>query len=156
MKTRNALAVCMLCIGSLQMIGYAVHSRVLRGIGAASGIAPFPKVFSEADGYEAFAARFSVGGEREDGSRWSRELDPEWYSNLKGPYNRRNVYGASLAFAPRLSAELRQALFDQELAPGSELRRELRIPQDVRDLKITIIPRDGEKDGPWTFQGNES
>ncbi len=156
MKTRNALAICMLCIGSFQMLGYALQSRLLRGIGAASGIAPFPKVFSEADGYEAFAARFSVEGEREDGSRWTRELDPEWYSNMKGPYNRRNVYGASLAFAPRLPAELRQTLFNQELAPGSALRRELLIPEDVRDLKITIIPRDGEKDGPWTFQTSGS
>lgn len=156
MKARDTLAICMLCIGSLQMVGYAIHSRLLRGIGAASGIAPFPKVFSEADGYEAFAARFSVGGEREDGSWWSRELDPEWYSKMKGPYNRRNVYGASLAFAPRLPAELRQAILDRELATGSTLRRELQVPEDVRGLKITIIPRAGEKDGPWTFQGEDS
>lgn len=156
MKTRNILAICMLCIGSFQMLGYAVYSRLLRGIGAASGIAPFPKVFSEAEGYEAFAARFCVGGEREDGTRWSRELEPEWYSQMKGPYNRRNVYGASLAFAPKLPAELRQTLLDYELAPGSALRRELRIPEDVQGLKITIIPRDGEHDGPWTYQASDS
>jgi hypothetical protein len=156
MKTRNALAICMLCIGSMQMLGYAVHSRLLRGIGAASGIAPFPKVFSEAEGFEAFAARFCVGGEREDSRWWSRELEPEWYSQLKGPYNRRNVYGATLAFAPRLPTQLRQTLLDAAFAPGSALRRELRIPEDVRGLQITIIPRDGERDGPWTFRGSDS
>jgi hypothetical protein len=150
-RTRNIIAIVLLGIGSLQMIGYATQSRILRGLGAASGIAPFPKVFCAADGYEAFAASFVIEGELA-GERWSRKLDPEWYSRLEGPYNRRNVYGAALAFAPRLPAELRDTLLLQALSPGSRLREELGIPPNVEDLKVIITPRDGEKDGPWAYQ----
>lgn len=144
------MAVGLLLTGSLQMAGYLAGSKVLRGVGLASGVAPFPKVFCEADGYEAFAATFSLSGVR-DGAVWSRPLDAEWYSSLRGPYNRRNVYGATLAFAPRLPAELRQALLNEALRPGSRLRGELGIPEDVRELKIVITPRAGETGGPWTF-----
>ena len=151
MKTRNLLALLVLAVGSLQMLGHLAGSRVLRGIGLASGIAPFTKVFCEADGYEAFAARFELHGNRADGSRWCRPLDPACYAQLEGPYNRRNVYGAALAFAPRLPGELRDALLGPALDPGSPLRSELDIPSDVDDLRVTIHPRHGEGEGPWTF-----
>lgn len=151
MKTRNILAIILLGIGSCQMVGYLTGSTILRGIGLASGIAPFPKVFCEADGYEAFAASFVLVGTRE-GEAWSLALTPEIYARLKGPYNRRNVYGAALAFAPRLSEKLRDNLFVKALAPGSAMRAELGIPTDVCVLKIIITPRDGETEGPWSYE----
>lgn len=157
MNARNIFAVSLLAVGSFQMLGYLTGSRILRGLGLASGVAPFPKVFCAADGYEAFAASFALSGIREDGSVWSRPLDAEWYSKLRGPYNRRNVYGATLAFAPRLPVDLRQSLLSAALRPGSSLRAELEIPENVRDLKIVITPRPGEtgSGGPWTFTCND-
>ncbi|TAG08675.1 MAG: hypothetical protein EAZ42_09855 [Verrucomicrobia bacterium] len=151
MNYQNLLAVFLLCVGSLQMLGHTVGSRVLRGVGLASGIAPFTKVFSEVDGYEAFAASFELSGLQEDGSRWSRQLDPQWYSDLNGPYNRRNVYGATLAFAPRLPPLLRDELLHDVLAPNSKLRRELSIPATLKNLTLQITPRSGEQDGPWAY-----
>jgi hypothetical protein len=151
MKTRNALAILLLIIGSLQMTGYLTGVKLLRGLGLASGVAPFPKVFCEADGYEAFAATFTLHGTR-DGQPWSLALTPEVYAQLRGPYNRRNVYGAVLAFAPRLPEPLRDDLFAKALAPGSAMREELGIPGDVLALKITVTPREGEPHGPWTYQ----
>jgi len=151
MKIRNIIACLLLGIGSLQMAGYLTGSRILRGAGLASGISPLPKVFCEADGYEAFAASFSLSGIR-DGRPWSMALTPEIYSRLHGPYNRRNVYGASLAFAPRLPQELRENLFTLSLAPNSALRTELGIPGGITGLKVIVTPRDGEKHGPWTYE----
>lgn len=151
MKWRNRAAIAILFIGFFQMAGYAFKIPVLRGLGLASGVSPFPKVFSEADGYEAFAASFKITGIEENGKAWSRNLDAEWYSDIAGPYNRRNVYGAALAFAPRLSEDLRSEILDKALEPGSRLRAELRIPPNLRDLKIHITPRTGEEHGPWTF-----
>lgn len=150
MKLPNILAVLVLAIGSTQMVGYLTDSRILRGIGLASGVAPFPKVFCEADGYEAFAARFHLEGTRPDGSRWTCPLDPERYAQIKGPYNRRNVHGATLAFAPRLPDELRSSLISQALSPDSDLRRELDIPSDLTDLRVIITPRHDEPHGPWS------
>lgn len=151
MKLRNGFAIVVLGIGLTQMVGYLVGSKILRGVGLASGIAPFPKVFCEADGYEAFAAEFRLVGISEDGTPWSCELGPDLYSMLSGPYNRRNVHGAVLAFAPRLPAELRDALLHHNLAPDSALRRELGIPEGLTQLRVEIKPRAGESDGPWIF-----
>lgn len=156
MKTRNLLALLLLVVGSSQMIGYLTGKPLLRGVGLASGIAPFPKVFSEADGYEAFAASFRLEGLLADGTRWNRDIDPEWYSQLRGPYNRRNVYGAALAFAPRLPGKLRDHLLRQALSPASRMRKELGIPEDLHDEAIIITPRDGENHGPWKFTPDPS
>jgi len=152
MKLRNGLAILFMAIGSLQMVGYALNLPVLRGIGLASGIAPFTKVFCDADGYEAFAASFILQGVREDGTYWNRKLDPEWYAQLEGPYNRRNVYGAALSFAPRLPEELRETLISKSLTPGSALRQELSIPDDLQSLQVIIIPRPGADARRWTYQ----
>ncbi|MCH7227677.1 hypothetical protein [Haloferula sp. A504] len=144
MKLRNLLALVVLCLGMLQMAGYLCGSKVLRGIGVATGIAPYPKVFCEVDGYEAFAASFRLEGRRADGSPWHCDIDPERYARLAGPYNRRNVHGAALAFAPRLPAGLRDHLLADALHPDSVLRRELDIPADVADVRVRITDRDGE------------
>jgi len=151
MKTRNRLAILFMVIGTFQIAGYTLNLPFLRGIGLASGIAPFTKVFCDADGYEAFAASFLIQGVREDGSTWSRPLDPEWYAQLQGPYNRRNVYGAALSFAPRLPWELRDVLIKKSLVPGSALRRELGVPEDLKELQVVIISRPGADAQSWTY-----
>lgn len=151
MKTRNIMAIVLLVVGMTQMVGYVIGVRALRGVGLASGVSPFPKVFCAADGYEAFAATFYVEGESLDGELWSRKVDPAWYSQMRGPYNRRNVYGAALAFAPRLPEELRDAILCEALKPGSALRRELGVPVNLADVRVRIVPRDGEIEGPWIF-----
>lgn len=149
MKIRNRLAIAVLCIGMLQMTGYVLNSKVLRGLGLASGISPYTRVFCEADGYEAFAASFRLEGSLKDGSRWSCDLDPEMYSRIKGPYNRRNVYGATLAFAPCLPEDLRSQFLDQALRPGSRMRQEIGVPDDVTELKVRITSKDQTQE--WTY-----
>ncbi|WP_193213818.1 hypothetical protein [Luteolibacter marinus] len=151
MKWRNAVAIALVVVGSLQMAGYLVGSKVLRGLGAAGVFAPFPKVFCEVSGYEAFAASFFLEGVQPDGSAWSCPLTPERYARLAGPYNRRNVHGATLAFAPRLPEELRAALLERALAADSALLRELGVPAGLSGLRVRIVPRPGASDGPWIF-----
>lgn len=155
-KWRNRVAVVVLVIGGSRMAGDVTGWRWLHGVGLASGVAPYPRVFTDVDGYEAFAARFILEGRRADGSVWSRALDPEWYADLKGPYNRRNVYGAALAFAPRLPEELRDAVLHEALSEGSALRGELGVPEDVRELRVRIEPREGATNGLWIFPESES
>ena len=138
------------------MVGYIFNLPMVRGIGLLSGIAPFTKVFCEADGYEAFAASFYLHGQKADGTTWSRRLDPEWYAQLQGPYNRRNVYGAALAFAPRLPHELRDTLLKKSLSPGSALRTELGVPEDLIRLQVQIISRPGHAEQTWTYQWQSS
>lgn len=150
--TRNHIAIALTAVGLLQMTGHVLQVPLLRGIGLASGIAPFPRVFCETDGYEAFAAGYFLRWEDPDGNRVSRRLTAEWYADLAGPYNRRNVYGAALAFAPRMQPALRDAVLAGSLSPESALLRELGVPDDAANLSVHIVPRDGEAEGPWTYQ----
>ena len=126
-------------IGCLQIIGYATDSQTIRGLGLISGIAPYPKVFCEADGYEPFAAEFKVV----DSDNTEIPLTAERYSQLDGPYQRRNVYGAALAYAPRLPEDLRNHLFEKILTDDFTLSEELDLV-DLNKPSIVIKPRSGE------------
>ena len=126
-------------IACLQIVGHFLDSRALRGIGLATGIAPFPKVFCESDGYEPFAAEFRII----DRNDIEILLTPERYSQLEGPYQRRNVYGAALAYAPRLPEDLRDHLSKKILSKEFTLSRELDL-SDLNEPNIVITPRPGE------------
>lgn len=147
----NRLAILILLLGLTRMTGYFLNSKVLQGIGAASGIAPFTKVFSDTDGYEAFTASFLLRGRTADGSVEEVVITPGRYARLRGPYMRRNVYGAALVFAPRLPENLRTALHRDALRPGSPLRQELGLPDDWVSADLIIRPREGSADSPFTY-----
>lgn len=143
---KKYLPFIILGVGSLQILGHLTGSKTLRGLGLASGIAPYPKVFCEAKGYEPFAARFSLIGENKSGATQVIALDAERYSRLTGPYMRRNVYGATLAYAPRLPESLRQHLFG-ELTP---LLSELGL-SDLKNPRILITARESEEVSSYEY-----
>ena len=142
-RLRDAAAVFLLFFGLTRMAGYFLENRMLQGIGAASGIAPYTKVFCATDGYEAFTARFWLRGERADGSTEDLPFTPALYARLRGPYMRRNVYGAALVFAPKLPQGLREAVHAHALRPGGEMWRELALPADWTRATIMIEDREG-------------
>lgn len=95
-----ALAV----VGLSQMAGDVLGWPALRGLAAATGAAPAPKVFGSVAGHETFSARFTL--QWDDGAgRRSLDVTPEVYERLRGPYNRRNAYGAALSYGPVLQAD---------------------------------------------------
>ena len=75
----------------------------LKGLAAATAASPAMKVFTSHDGYETFSPRFHIEWS-EAGEAKALILTPAVYANLKGPYNRRNAYGAVLSYSPVLSA----------------------------------------------------
>lgn len=148
---RDGVAGALLVTGMFQMVGGLANCMPLRGIGALSGWAPFPKVFCDMEGYEGFTARFYLQGETAEGEAFSIELTPEVYQRIEGPYNRRNVYGALLAGGPRLPQPLGDALMKRALKPGSKLWEELGLPGEVKVLEVRVVPREGACEGPWVF-----
>ena len=151
-RWRYAAAAALLVLGSLQMIGYAAGSRALRGLGAASAVSPLPKVFSDVNGLETFASEFVLHYRRSDGARDSVRITPEVYGRLGGPYNRRNVYGAALSYAPRLPEPLWTAVYCYGMVPGGPLRRELGFRSDDTGFSITIRTRTRGRSDTWTFE----
>lgn len=125
---RNRLAALLLLLGTTQILGDLLEWPLLRGIGAASTAAPYPKVFSDVDGLEAFASRFTLYTVGEDGSWNALSMTPELYSKLAGSYNRRNVYGAALSYGPRLPEKIWRTVYEFGLGEEGPLRTEMQLP----------------------------
>lgn len=152
LRWRNVAALALGLVGSMQMLGYITGSVALRGIGAATAASPLPKVFSDVDGLETFASRFTLRYRDARGDVREMLITPESYGRLGGPYNRRNVYGAALSYAPRLPDPLWQAVYCYGLAPDGPLRAELGLGAGARDISVTIRTRTRGRNDVWTLE----
>lgn len=103
-RTFNVAATALIAVGCLQLTGDLLGAISLKALGAASHASPAPKVFTAHEGLETFSARFVIGWRDSDGVPRNLELTPELNNRIRGPYNRRNPFGAALAGAPMLSA----------------------------------------------------
>jgi hypothetical protein len=130
------------------MAGEVLHFPALKAVGLATAASPAPKVFSAVRGLETYSTRFYIEWTGTDGRPHSAEITPELNSHLKGPYNRRNVYGAVLAYGPVLVADpLSRRMFDSvasyALCGNAPLLRELGInPAEVSGtVRVRLSPR---------------
>jgi hypothetical protein len=121
-------------------------------LAAAWGISPRPKVFCDIDGHEPFTSRFVLGYTLPDGRRHESPISPSQYTGLKGPYNRRNAYGAALAYAPVLPEGVWRPVFCHGFRPGGPLRAELGIPESARRIFVRVETRTRGRDGSWTLE----
>jgi hypothetical protein len=138
MSNGRAAAAFLVVLGVAQMAGDLLHFYPLKGVAAATHASPAPKVFSAVLGLETYSTRFflEVGAQRV-------ELTPAVYSRIRGPYNRRNVYGAALAYAPVLPASMREPVLRHALCGDAPLLRELGIavvPGSRRAVVLEPLP----------------
>jgi hypothetical protein len=115
-------AVLLVALGVAQMAGDLTGVAGLRAIAAAAGASPAPKVFAAVQGLETYSTRFFI----ESADR-RIELTPELYARMRGPYNRRNAFGAAVAYAPVLPAALRDPALHYALCGRKSLLKELEI-----------------------------
>jgi hypothetical protein len=148
MKWRQLGAAGLLIFSMIQMAGDLSGNRLLKGLGAASVAAPAPKVFCDLNGFEPFASTFVVTLDGDD--TISLPITPDLYARLKGPYNRRNVYGAAIAGAPLLPESMRQTVLAYAFAPDGPLGRELGVPKDSR-VTLRIHTNTRGRNDRWTF-----
>ncbi len=137
----------LLLLGLIQMAADLAGVVPLRGLAASTNASPAPRVFSARDGLETFSTRFFLEFDAE-GERETMALTPERYARIRGPYNRRNAYGAAVAYGPILAASERtRALFRDisrfALCGDSPLLRELGLPTDHRNLTVVLEPKAG-------------
>jgi len=137
-------AAVLLALGLLQMTGDLLGFPVLRAVGKASAAAPAPKVFCAVEGYEAYATQFSLEWVDRGGGTHTLPLTEDRVDRLRGPYNRRNVYGAALAYGPILPGRIRSSVLTYALTGDAPLLRELGVdPGDVRDVWVRYEPLPG-------------
>jgi hypothetical protein len=148
---RNVLAILIGIIGMFNLVGYLTGSKILKGIGAASVISPLPKVFSDVNGLETFASTFMMEIETKSGQKIEKEITPELYVKLGGPYNRRNVYGAALSYAPRLPDALWQSVYCYGMREGGPLRREFNLPEDTARVRVLIRTKTRGRADSWVL-----
>lgn len=146
---RNAAAFALIGVGLLQMLGEVCGSRALRGLGASTAAAPFPKVFCDVAGLEGFASTFTLIGKARSGVLFEKQITPEVYSRLRGSYNRRNAYGAALSFAPRLPELMWRSVAHYGLCDGGPLRNELQLPDHLESLRVRIATQTRGRGDVW-------
>jgi len=160
MRHRNHIAAAaLLLLGLAQMTGAVLDLPTVKGLAAGTAASPAPKVFSSVKGLETFSTAFSLHWTNDAGEARELPLTHEIYPRLQGPYNRRNVWGAMLAYGPVLATEpLTQPMFDDIVAFGmcaeAPVLRELGVdPSDVNDLHVSYTPREGTVTAlPMTIQ----
>lgn len=143
------LPLTVLClIGCMQMAGDLLKLPPVKGIGAALAASPAPKVFTAQNGFETYSSRFYVEWRARDGTPHSVEVTPQNYAGVRGPYNRRNAYGAAVSYGPVLAANPRTApmltaVTHYALCGEAPLARELGL--DTADapgpLRLRLEPR---------------
>ena len=145
---KNIAAIGLVILGLAQMAGDLANLPPLKAIAAATGASPAPKVFSAVKGLETYSTRFFLEWNDKVGEAHSLELTPKVYARLAGPYNRRNVYGAVLAYGPILSTDPHgKPMFDAvaryALCDDAPLLRELGIdPKSIHGrVRIRLEPR---------------
>jgi hypothetical protein len=147
MRRRDVwLAAGLLALGLAQMVGHLAKLPSLRGLAAATGASPAPKVFSAVQGLETYSTAFYLDWTERDGRRGSARITSEMYRGLAGPYNRRNVYGAVLAFAPVMAsnpatAPMFRSVLASTLCGDRKILRELGLDAAVMTrVQVRVEP----------------
>ena len=154
----------LITIGCLQMFGDVVRLPGVKAVGAAIAASPAPKVFTAQNGFETYSSRFYIEWEDRHGKRHMHEITPQNYAGVRGPYNRRNAYGAAVSYGPVLAANPRTApmlaaVTRHGLCGAAPLVRELGLDASERvgRVRLHVEPRrPPPEDRSWqlTFEAN--
>lgn len=90
-------------VGTLQMAGDLANIKVAKALGFALAASPAPKVFTIQNGFETYANRFFLVYDDVSGGKTKVAITPKNYQGIRGPYNRRNAFGAATSYGPVLS-----------------------------------------------------
>jgi len=147
-------------VGCIQMVGDLTNIQEIKGIGLAIHVSPAPKVFTTHQGFETFSSQFFIHWTDLKGVEQNKELTPEIYGLIKGPYNRRNVYGAALSYGPVLSKNPKtKEMFSQisnfAFCGNSSLVSELGLGNrdPTKSIRVELVPRATySNDDQWRLQ----
>jgi hypothetical protein len=136
------------------MVGDLLHVPPLKGFAAATAASPAPKVFSSVRGLETYSTRFFIEWTDTAAPFHSVEITPKRAQGLRGPYNRRNVYGAVLAYGPIMETDtalrpMFESVSRYALCGEAPLLRELGIdPKNMQGNPVVRLqPRPGSRTG---------
>ena len=137
-------------LGLTQMVADLAKLPAVRGLAAATLASPAPNVFSAVRGLETYSTRFFLEWNDRAGGPHNVEITRTVVERLRGPYNRRNVFGAALAYGPVLAATpqtrpLLDAILRSGLCGNRPLMRELGLDagDDASRVRVRFEPLPG-------------
>jgi hypothetical protein len=148
-------------LGFLQMAADLLHAPALKGVAIAAAASPAPRVFSPVNGFESYSRTFFLEWTDRAGQFHSVQVTPGRAAGLRGPYNRRNMYGAVLANGPVTQTDsavrpMFESVFRYALCGKAPMLRELGVDpaQVAGPLRLRLVPRAGSNTGnmPLTFE----
>ena len=110
-------------------------------------------VFTKYNGIETFALTHEFNIKFRDGTEFSRIMDDEMYGKIKGPYNFKNVIGASLTHLPFTTDEklssIRNDILKYAICSPENIISDFGIEnKDIKQVDIIIMYR--PKGDVWT------
>ncbi len=154
MSIRNAVQLAVLLgIGCLQMLGDVTGSTTLKALGVLSHASPAPKVFTAQQGFETYSPRFYVWAYPDDRDPVRLHITPAVNARVRGPYNRRNAYGAALSYGPVLARAgatrpMFETVFEYALCDPRGVAREIGVPDATR-YAVEVVPRSARARVTW-------
>lgn len=149
-RRATLVASGLLALGLAQMLADAAGALPVKALAAATAASPAPKVFTTVRGHELLSTAYALEWTDAAGRARVTPIDAERAAGLRGPYIRRNVYGAVLSYGPVLAADPRtRPLFEAVAARAFSGRwsilPELGLdPRDVRGpVRVRYAPREG-------------
>ncbi len=156
MKPQKFSFYFLILIGCLQFLGIALGSKQLKGLGLATVASPLPLVFSHFRNHETFAADFHIFLTQQNKIIYEKQITPKLYSNLQGPYNRRNIYGAVFSYGPHLNQagekKLVQTALKNAFCNNGFLAKEFQLPQLFDLAKIHIRTKTKNKEQTFKLE----
>jgi hypothetical protein len=140
-------AIFLVIIGLSQLTGDVLNLPLLKIAGLVTHASPAPKVFTTQQGFETYSSNFYLDYLDNAEKAHSLHITPAVYKHIKGPYNRRNAYGAALSYAPVLYANLNTRLMlmstlQYAFCKQTSLLKELGIDvNNAHNVQIRIVPR---------------
>lgn len=148
------ILLIVLSIGCLHFVGYIFNSTSLRGIAFATGASPLPLVFTSYNDIETFSTSFIIKVETMNNTKLEIPMNRKLYTQIIGPYNRRNVYGVMFSHGPFFKTENQIALRQQILHYGicqGNLKFDFNIDK-IKKMTIITTSNTNKKDNKWTME----
>lgn len=138
--------ILLILVGSLQMGGFLVGNDQIKGLGAVTVSAPLPIVFSQVNGLETFSQDFQLEYVTQDGKIHQHKITNKDFSNMKAPYNLRNVYGFAFAYGPAVKKEkllfARNDIFDYAFCnKKSSMQKINKSTSNIAKWKVNVSSR---------------
>lgn len=153
---KNILLCLLLLIGLTSSIGHITNNGKIKGLGFASGASPLPLVFSVYNDIETFSTTFDIEATLLNDTVIQINLNKDNYGLLKGPYNRRNVFGAVFSHGPFFNMDtmikLRQRILYYGFCEKRVLIKEFGYDEYVKSVHITVKSKTVGNEGKvWTM-----